>query len=108
MLNAARKRDCRAMRVAFVVRSLQAGGTVRQLVNLALGLRRRGHSIAVLRLFDGDDLGVGLADAGVDTPQRRFAAVLISLASPARRGGCKRRALRSSTGSTSRRTYSRS
>lgn len=59
--------DPRAMRVVFVVRSLHAGGTVRQLVSLALGLRRRGHSIAVLRLFDGNDVGARLADADVET-----------------------------------------
>lgn len=41
------------MRVLFLVRSLDVGGAERQLVNLALGLRRRGHDVSVAVLYGG-------------------------------------------------------
>jgi glycosyltransferase involved in cell wall biosynthesis len=41
-------------------------------VNLALGLRRRGHRVSILRLLDGVDLGGELERAGVETASARL------------------------------------
>jgi glycosyltransferase involved in cell wall biosynthesis len=52
--------------VGLVTRSLLYGGTERQLVQLARGLRERGHRISVLQLYAGSDLGGELDALGID------------------------------------------
>jgi glycosyltransferase involved in cell wall biosynthesis len=43
------------VKICFLIRSLDIGGAQRQLVNLALGLDRRGHDVAVLTMYpDGE------------------------------------------------------
>ncbi|MEO8654744.1 MAG: glycosyltransferase [Ramlibacter sp.] len=49
----------------FLARSLEGGGAERQLVNLALGLARRGQRVAVAVFYDGGPLGADLAAAGI-------------------------------------------
>ena len=51
--------------VLFLARSLEGGGAERQLVNLALGLARRGQRVAVAVFYDGGPFGAELAAAGV-------------------------------------------
>ena len=41
------------MNILFFIRSLGPGGAERQLVNLAIGLRRRGHKISVVTMYSG-------------------------------------------------------
>jgi glycosyltransferase involved in cell wall biosynthesis len=53
------------MRVALFYRSLTRGGTERQIVALAQGLARRGHSVSIVTFYDDNPLGEGLAAAGV-------------------------------------------
>jgi len=55
----------RALRIAFLVSRLDRGGTERQLIVLARGLRERGHSVVVLVFYPGGALEGELCDAGV-------------------------------------------
>ncbi|PWT76317.1 MAG: group 1 glycosyl transferase [Chloroflexi bacterium] len=49
----------------FLIRSLGQGGAERQLVNLAHGLRRLGHDVAVVTFYPGEWLETELSDAGI-------------------------------------------
>lgn len=51
--------------VVLLARSLSAGGTERQLVNLALGLKRSGVDVSVVLFYEGGVLDEELRDAGV-------------------------------------------
>jgi glycosyltransferase involved in cell wall biosynthesis len=51
--------------ILFLARSLEGGGAERQLVNLALGLARRGQRVAVAVFYDGGPFAAELAAAGV-------------------------------------------
>ncbi|MDX6513937.1 MAG: hypothetical protein QOE36_3441 [Gaiellaceae bacterium] len=53
------------VRVALIVRSLVHGGSERQLVSLASGLRERGHEVAVGTLRGGDAFAEDLRSADV-------------------------------------------
>lgn len=53
------------MRILFLVRSLNRGGTQRQLVNLAIGLHRRGHVVRVVTFYSGGALSEDLLTSGV-------------------------------------------
>jgi glycosyltransferase involved in cell wall biosynthesis len=55
----------RALKVAFLVSRLDRGGTERQLIVLARGLRERGHSVVVLVFYPGGALEGELHNAGV-------------------------------------------
>jgi len=51
------------MKIVFFIRSLEVGGSQRQLAALAGGLARRGHQIAIVMFYDGgpnEDLLLGL------------------------------------------------
>jgi glycosyltransferase involved in cell wall biosynthesis len=48
--------------IVFLVRSLDVGGTERQLVVLARGLSQRGHAVTVITYYDGGVLAQGLAN----------------------------------------------
>lgn len=52
-------------RILFLIRSLYAGGSERQLVTLATGLHARGHHTAVATFYPGGDFEPELVDAGV-------------------------------------------
>jgi glycosyltransferase involved in cell wall biosynthesis len=62
----------RSYRIAFLIRSLPIGGAERQLVNIAVGLRRKGHCVDVLVFYPeagalADELrvsGIDVADLG--------------------------------------------
>ena len=49
----------------FLIRSLGQGGAERQLLNLALGLRRLGHDVAVVTFYKGEWLEKELCDEGI-------------------------------------------
>lgn len=51
--------------IVFLARSLESGGAERQLVNLALGLARRGQRVAVAVFYDGGPFGAELAAARI-------------------------------------------
>lgn len=51
--------------VVLLARSLSAGGTERQLVNLAIGLKRHGVDVSVVLFYGGGALDEELRDAGV-------------------------------------------
>ena len=53
------------MRVLFLTRSLQYGGTERQLVELAKGLCRKGHSVKIVEFYSGGALEGELQKAQV-------------------------------------------
>jgi len=53
------------MKILLLIRSLEYGGTERQLVELAKGLNRRGHSIKVMEFYPGGALEKDLHTAGV-------------------------------------------
>lgn len=53
------------MKILFLTRSLNCGGAERQLVALTLGLRQRGHDVAVAVLYSGGPLETDLRDASV-------------------------------------------
>jgi glycosyltransferase involved in cell wall biosynthesis len=53
------------LRIVFLIRSLGYGGAERQLVVLASGLRRRGHTVSVLTFYPGGELEPDLRSAGV-------------------------------------------
>jgi len=55
----------RLLKVAFLVSRLDRGGTERQLIVLARGLRERGHSVVVLVFYPDGALEGELRDAGV-------------------------------------------
>ena len=42
------------MRIAFLIRSLNAGGAERQLATLARGLKQRGHNVTVLMFYESN------------------------------------------------------
>ena len=41
------------MRISFLIRSLERGGSERQLIELARGLSTRGHAVSVLVFYGG-------------------------------------------------------
>lgn len=53
------------MKILFLIRSLNLGGAERQLVNVAKGLRERGHDILVVTFYSGGDLEKDLSDAHI-------------------------------------------
>lgn len=53
------------MRILFLCRSLEVGGAERQLVELAKGLKRRGHDVSVALLYGGGPLAATLAGTGI-------------------------------------------
>lgn len=58
-------KDCKGMRIAFLIRSLNYGGAERQLVVLAKGLYDRGHDVVVMVFYPGGPLENELHDGGV-------------------------------------------
>jgi len=62
----AHRRGWRSMKILFLISSLALGGAERQLVEVAKGLRQRGHSVAVAVSYSGYPLEVGLTQAGVE------------------------------------------
>ena len=54
------------MKIAFLARSLGAGGTERQLVNLASGLRARGHEVNVITFYSGGAFESEMLSADVE------------------------------------------
>src|SRR5215471_8460669 len=65
----------RPVRVLLVIDSLAWGGSQRQMANLAVGLRGRGHDVHLFRYFpEYDHYHALVAEAGVtllDFPKRR-------------------------------------
>lgn len=57
--------SARRMRILFVVRTLNRGGAERQLSQLALGLRRAGHEIAVAVFYAGGPFEHDLRAGGI-------------------------------------------
>lgn len=53
------------MSIVLLVRSLNYGGTERQLVELAKGLRAQGHSVVVVVFYGGGPLVAELEDSGI-------------------------------------------
>jgi glycosyltransferase involved in cell wall biosynthesis len=53
------------VRILFLIRSLNRAGAERQLVNLAIGLHRRGHVVRVVTFYSGGPLREGLLTSGV-------------------------------------------
>ncbi len=53
------------MKILFLARALNVGGAERQLVALALGLRKRGHEVAVSVFYPGGMLETELKEAGI-------------------------------------------
>lgn len=53
------------MKIAFLIRSLDVGGTERQLVNLATGLHMRGHAVSVITFYQGGAFAEELMRGGV-------------------------------------------
>lgn len=54
----------RAIRVLFVIRSLERGGAEGQLVSLAKGMAERGFTVAVLTLYPGGSLAPRIVEGG--------------------------------------------
>jgi glycosyltransferase involved in cell wall biosynthesis len=81
------------MRLLFVIDTLDAGGAQRQIVNLALGMQRRGHQVELFAFAPGDLLARPLCQAGIPVVWRlkrsRFSfAVILALREQIRRSGC--------------------
>jgi glycosyltransferase involved in cell wall biosynthesis len=57
--------DAAPLRVVLFIRSLDVGGTERQVVTLARGLRERGHDVTVAVLHRGGRLEQEVRDAGI-------------------------------------------
>lgn len=55
----------RRLKIAFLIRALTVGGAERQLVELARGLRERGHDVLVIVFYPDGPLGEELVRAGV-------------------------------------------
>ena len=53
------------MHIVFLARSLERGGTERQLIALAKGLHARGHRVTVATFYDGGELAGELEAGGV-------------------------------------------
>jgi glycosyltransferase involved in cell wall biosynthesis len=53
------------MKILFLARSLDGGGAERQLVTLAVGLRERGHEVAIATFYSGGELETQARGAGV-------------------------------------------
>ena len=53
------------MKTLFLARSLDGGGAERQLVTLAVGLRQRGHEVAIAAFYSGGELETQARNAGV-------------------------------------------
>ena len=53
------------MKILFLTRSLDSGGAERQLLNLAVGLRDRGHDVAVATFYDGGLFAEEAAESGI-------------------------------------------
>jgi glycosyltransferase involved in cell wall biosynthesis len=53
------------MKIVFLARSLERGGAERQLVTLATGLHRRGHTVLVALFYRGGDLEEELERQGI-------------------------------------------
>lgn len=56
----------RAMKILFLISSLALGGAERQLIELAKGLRQRGHRVAIAVSYAGYPLEAGLQQEGVE------------------------------------------
>ena len=54
-----------SLSVFLLIRSLALGGAQRQLVELAVGLRQRGHQVTVATFYSGGPLERDLDQAGV-------------------------------------------
>lgn len=59
------------MKLLFVIDNLSTGGAQRQMVNLAIGLNRRGHQVRIFCYTPGDKLAQPLRDAGVAVEWRQ-------------------------------------
>lgn len=57
--------DGDVMRILFIIRALDVGGSQRQMALLARGLARRGHSVAIAVLYSGGALETMLASSDV-------------------------------------------
>src|SRR5438045_366810 len=55
-----------SLSIFLLIRSLALGGAQRQLVELARGLRQRGHQVTVATFYSGGPLERDLDQAGVD------------------------------------------
>jgi glycosyltransferase involved in cell wall biosynthesis len=55
----------RGLRIALLIRSLETGGSERQVALLARGLRERGHDVRLLTFYDGGTLREGIESGGV-------------------------------------------
>ena len=55
------------MKILFFIRSLGPGGAERQLVNLAIGLKKRGHEISVVTMYSGGVFEDLLLASGIPT-----------------------------------------
>ena len=55
------------MKIFFFIRSLGSGGAERQLVNLAIGLKKRGHEISVVTMYSGGVFEDLLLVSGIST-----------------------------------------
>ena len=53
------------MKILFFIRSLEVGGSQRQLAALAAGLARRGHEVAIVMFYDGGPNEDSLSSLGV-------------------------------------------
>lgn len=53
------------MKILFLARSLDGGGAERQLVTLAVGLRERGHEVAIAAFYSGGALEAQASNTGV-------------------------------------------
>jgi glycosyltransferase involved in cell wall biosynthesis len=53
------------VRITFLIRSVAVGGAERQLLNVAAGLVRLGHSVSVITLYEEASFEPGLIKAGV-------------------------------------------
>ncbi|MCH8096594.1 MAG: glycosyltransferase [Proteobacteria bacterium] len=53
------------MKIMFLARSLDGGGAERQLVTLAVGLRKRGHEVAIAVFYPGGEFETQARNAGV-------------------------------------------
>jgi len=58
------------MKILCVIDNLSTGGAQRQIVNLARGLRRRGHEVAMFRYAEGDLLAPYLAKESIPVHTR--------------------------------------
>ena len=74
------------MKILFLTRSLDSGGAERQLLNLAIGLRDRGHDVAIATFYDG---GLFAKEGGREAMDHYFHQIA-HRSNPERRRGEKR------------------